>query len=198
MEEQPQADVALTAAGGSPLGSLRSRREEVVASQWDDRQVPRWNNPTLYVRYKPVDHSIIDASADKVKAAIKASKGTKASKTRGTKATAVVDANIDVLNAGVVGVYAKFADGNFYTLVDVDSWAPLDVDEETKIPAEGVELVGFEADLGQTLQEGEFTTARSVVRALYLEDGDILSTANWLSEFSGYVRADADDDFLGE
>ena len=39
----------------SPLSSLRSRREQIVNDLFTDIQVPRWDEPEIFVRFKPVD-----------------------------------------------------------------------------------------------------------------------------------------------
>jgi len=42
----------------SILSSLKERRQQVMEEQVKRLPVPRWNNPTIVVTYKPVEHSI--------------------------------------------------------------------------------------------------------------------------------------------
>lgn len=160
----------------SILGQLRSRREQVVEAAHKDLRVPRWGEPgtgtpEIYVRYRPVDHKII-------RKAMEVGDNTKA---KGDKrAAAEVRANIDVLIAGCVGVFGV-VDGEQYSLRPGDPKG---------------EWTGFDQDLAENLGCGQ--SATEVIRSLYITDGDIISTASAVAEFSGYQEAESYEAIRGE
>lgn len=153
----------------SVLGNLRALRDDLLEHSYKDLKVPRWSEPELYVRYRPVKHSIIRAAMDVGDSKVAARRGAKELK-----------ANIDVLISGCVGVFALM-NGKRYSLRPGDpngSWTT------------------FDADLAENLGCGQ--TASEVVRALYIAEGDILSAATALAQFSGYTEAEADEAVEGE
>lgn len=151
------------------LGSLKARRAEVLTNSTIDLRVPRWDNPEMFVRFKPVSHALLK-KATRV--------GLNAAERKRDEAE--VEANCDVLIDGCVGVFARL-DGKDYSL------RPGDEDGEPTL---------FDEDLAENLGCGK--TARAVVRALYITDGDIISTASRISEFSGYKDAETMDALTGE
>ncbi|HEU5046069.1 MAG TPA: hypothetical protein VFT75_18260 [Nocardioidaceae bacterium] len=161
-------------SGLSVLSQLKQKREQVVAKAYKDLRVPRWgepgtDTPEIYVRYRPVHHRIIRRAFD-------ATETKKADKV----AAAELRANIDILLAGCVGVFAMI-DGERYSLRPGDphgSWT------------------GFDQDLAENLGCGD--SATDTVKALYISDGDILSAASAVAEFSGYKEAEADEETAGE
>jgi hypothetical protein len=48
------------------LTGLLARREELVAAATEDLAVPRWDNPKLVLRVKPIEHRLIRAQTDRV------------------------------------------------------------------------------------------------------------------------------------
>jgi hypothetical protein len=75
---------------GDYLAGLLARREELVAEAVADLPVPRWENPRLVLRVKPVEHRQIRAQLDRV------------SKTsNGKQAEAEVDANATLIAQAV-------------------------------------------------------------------------------------------------
>lgn len=172
----------------SPLVNLRQRREEIGAKQFTDIKVPRWENPELFVRYKPVDHSFIRKALGKMR------------KAKGDRGDAEVDGNADVMIQGCLGVYAMI-DGEAHTLDAPDHWVPVDIgSEEDDIETLDYSEWGkFDKVLGETLGlDPKHSSARQVVRTLYITDGDVITTAQDVIRFSGYKNPDADDEFLGE
>lgn len=166
---------AKSISGPSFLSSLKERREEVLAEQVLRLPVPRWNDPVIIVKYKPVPHGFIRAGQQRVE---------KASARQ--KSEIEVDANADILINGCVGVMAV-VDGREYSLRPDDPNGDLTLFDEDLAENLGVEGVG-----------GRPPTARSVVRALFLTDGDILSAAGEIVKFSGYRETEADSDLSGE
>jgi hypothetical protein len=153
----------------SILGHLKERREEVKTAATIDLQVERWSDPELFVRFKPVDHAIIRSGGRKVEVAPDKA-----------KSQVEVDINADVLIAGCVGVFAR-VDGEEFSLRPGDPRGPW-----TK----------FDPDLAENL--GCEHSARKVVKALYIFDGDIITTAGKVAEFSGYREKYADEEVAGE
>jgi hypothetical protein len=163
--------------GGSPsiLSSLKERRQQVLEEQVLRLPVPRWDNPTIVVLYKPVEHSFIRLAQTRVE------------KANGDKKGEVeVDANADILIRGCAGVVALL-DGKEYSL------RPGDEDgEPTLFDKDLAENLGVEGSGGKT------PTARQVLRTLFITEGDIISASTELIKFSGYRETEADEAVLGE
>ena len=163
--------------GGPPsiLSSLKERRQQVLNEQVLRLPVPRWDNPTIVVMYKPVEHPFIRRAQTAVEKAGKDKKG-----------DAEVDSNADILIRGCVGVVAVL-DGKEYSL---------------RIGDEDGDPTLFDIDLADNLgvdgSGGKPPTARQVVRSLFLTDGDILSAASEVIRFSGYRETEADSAVVGE
>jgi len=152
----------------SVLGELSKRREEIKNEQLLSLPVPRWENPTVWVRFEPVDHKAIRRAAESIDKAPKQRRG-----------EVELEQNMDTLIRACVGVYAKLdGDDREYSLRPDDF--------------EG-ELTRFDQDLAANLGLPSDATARQVVKALYLTDGDILSHAMKLVEWSGYRETEADE-----
>jgi hypothetical protein len=151
----------------SVLGSLKERREQIVEESYIDLPVPRWHDPEVVVRYKPVPHTVVR----------KAMNNNVPDKRKGN---AEVEANCEVLIYGCVGVFARL-DGHEYSMRPGD---------------ENGTWTTFDEDLAENL--GCNPSAIEVVRKLYITDGDILSAASKVGEFSGYREQYADEEALGE
>jgi hypothetical protein len=161
--------VAKMDKGLSMLDNLKSRAEEIKNNSVTVIEVPRWKDPVIKVAFKPVDHGIIKKGIDTV-ARLKGQR----------KSDAEVNANIDVLVAGCVEVFAEI-NGQKYSLRRGDH--------------DG-EPTQFDADLAENLDCAP--NARAVVKALYIFEGDIIITGNAVAEFSGYKEQDAEEQLLGE
>lgn len=156
--------------GPSVLLSLKERRQQVLKEQILSLPVPRWSDPAIVVKYQPVPHAFIRKAQSRLE---------KATKER--RAELEIEANADILIHGCVAVVAVL-DGREYSLRPGDP--------------EG-EPTTFDADLAENLGV-EGSSARKVLRALFLTDGDIMSAATELIKFSGYRETEADAELLGE
>ena len=157
--------------GVSVLGQLQDRREQIKKAAFIDLPVPRWDSPVIVVRYNPVDHTRFRAAATQVE---------KVQPNR--RAEVEVNVNSDILIGACLGVFAVI-NGKRYSLKSGD--------------ADG-EWTKFDPDLAAAFGMPEGATARSVLKTVYITEGDILSTANKLAEFSGYKEQEVDDSILGE
>ncbi len=155
----------------SVLGNLKERRAQVLEEQVLDLPVPRWTNPTIVVRYRPVEHTLIRRAQSSVDKAPKRQ-----------KSEMEVDVNADILIRGCKEVVAV-VDGEEYSLREGEP--------------EG-DPTAFDADLAKALGLDTRATARQVVRSLFLTDGDILSAATSVITFSGYKETEADEAVSGE
>lgn len=172
-EEQGRTEPGTIDTGGlSILGSLKERRLEVFNAQELRLPVPRWDNPEIVVKYKPVDHKLIRKTQDKVEGI----------KDKDKKFQAEIDGNADLLIRGCVAVVA-IVDGKEYSL------RPDDPHGEPTV---------FDMDLAQNLGLGDRVTAREVVKALFIAEGDIMSASQALVQFSGYRETEADSTVSGE
>lgn len=155
----------------SILDQLHARREEIRESDHLDLPVPRWTDPEIIIRYKPVEHAVIRAAGARLEKA-----------PRRDQYELEVSMNADVLIRGCVAVIARL-DGREYSLRPGDPEGP---------------FTAFDQDLARNLGLDEAATAREVVRTLFITDGDVLSHAQSLGEFSGYREAQADEGIAGE
>jgi hypothetical protein len=175
IDERVSSDEVVSGNSPSILSSLKERRQQVLEQQVLRLPVPRWDDPVIVVRYQPVEHSFIRLVQERV---------TKA--TGGKKAAVEIDANADILIRGCLGVVA-ILDGVEYSLRPGD---------------ENGEPTRFDSDLASNLGvegvNGNQPTARAVVKALFLTEGDILSAVNEVVKFSGYRETEADSVLLGE
>lgn len=162
-------------AGVSLLSSLKERRQQVLEEQVLRLAVPRWDNPSIVVMYKPVEHTLIRAAQTRLEKA-------PVDKRAGIE----MDGNIDVLIRGCAGVVAVL-DGQEYSLRPGDENG-----EPTLFDKDLAENLGVEGTGNQS------PTARQVVRALFITEGDILSAASQLINFSGYRETEADAAIVGE
>lgn len=167
------ADEFDTGESGSILGSLKARREAIVKRTVLSVAVPRWENPEIVIKYKPVEHKIIRRALTLVEKA-----------PTPQKAEAEVNGNCDVLIAGCIAVVARIDDKEY-------SLKPGDPHGEPTL---------FDADLAENLglDEPGAITARKIVRALFFTEGDILGHAGQIIDFSGYRESTADEEFEGE
>ncbi len=171
MSEREEGTRGVQTNGLSILASLKERRQQVLEEQVLTLPVPRWSNPELVVRYKPVEHHFIRAAQDRL---------AKAPKDK--RYELEVDGNADILIRGCLAVVAVI-DGVEYSL------HPDDPNGEPTV---------FDADLASSLGLEDRATARQVVRALFLTQGDILSAAQSLVQWSGYKETEADATLQGE
>jgi hypothetical protein len=164
--------------GSSPvksiLGNLKERRQQIVKDDLLTLPVPRWVDPAIFVRYVPIEHAAIRKAQDAVEAAPKKE-----------KYAVEVRGNIDLLIKGCVAVFARLpGDDRAYSLREGD-W-------------EG-EPTTFDVDLARNLGlDHDGVTARETVKALFITEGDIISHAQELIDFSGYRESEADDGVSGE
>lgn len=153
----------------SPMGMLEARRKELVQSLGIVYRVPEWDNPRVYIRFRPLEHAEIRAGQARVEKAK-------------DKAAAEVDANVSLIVKACLEVWGDYGDGEK---------TPLRSDPENG-------LTRFDADLAQALGLQEGATAAQVARALFLREGDIMSCSAFLGERSGYRETEADEELAGE
>jgi hypothetical protein len=151
----------------TPLASLQARREQIVNDLYTDIQVPRWDSPEIYVRFKPV-------STIKLNAAIERRR-----KQKGDDWSLL--ANADMLIESCVGIYAVFNGDTENKL----SLSPTDPNGKwTKFDTELAKALGVDAQ-----------RATDSVQALYLTEGDLIDTANRLFRWSNVANDEADETF---
>lgn len=174
--EEGTGDVVVS-RGSAPsvLSSLKEKRQEVLDKQVLPLRVPRWDDPVILVRYKPVEHGLIRAAQNRVN---------KASADK--KAEIEIEANADILISGCLAVVAV-VDGKEYSLRPGD-----ELGEPTRFDRDLAQNLGIEGEGGKP------PTARMVVRGLFITGGDVLSAANEVVKFSGYKETEADEAILGE
>ena len=154
-------------AAMSPLAALHARRAEIVSELYLDIKVPRWDNPEIYVRFRPASAIKLSNSLDK--------------RRKTNQSDWAILANADMLIDACIGVYAVL-DGEHdekFSLRKNDpngSWTT------------------FDADLAEALGVTE-RKATAVVQALFLTEGDLIDTANKLFAWSGIAGDEADATF---
>jgi hypothetical protein len=76
-------------------GALAKRREEIASELFLELEVPRWENPTIVVRYQLVPHEIVSRAQRSLE------------KAKGNRGEAELNANKDLLIKACVGIVAK-------------------------------------------------------------------------------------------
>jgi hypothetical protein len=159
-EEQPKRP-------STAILSLKARRDKIKESLYIDLQVPRWEDPEIFVRFGPID-------------SVRSEQAIERRRKSNTKEFGLL-ANADILAQCCIGVYACL-DG------DHDTKYSLNPDDP-----EGP-WTRFDPDLARNL--GLITDAAvDVVRALYYTDGDLIQAATTLVDWSGKTNAQLDSDF---
>lgn len=169
---------ARPAAPSSPLAGLRAKRAEQLSKLHTDLQVPRWGDDggvQIWVRYGPVSPTTIT----NVTGARRKSKSK----------DWIAAANADILATACLGVYAiDPADPDTrLSLRDGDphgDWTRFDPD------------LAYSLGLADSPEEAKVLNAGTVVRGLYLTEGDMIAAANALTDWSGMEMPKDDDDFL--
>lgn len=163
-----EAPAPVTAADPtSPLASLRARRAEIVDDLYLDIKVPRWEDPEIYVRFKPVSTVKLNAAIDR----------RRKQKTDDWSFLA----NADMLVDSCIGVYAVLNGDTTQKL----SLAPGDHKGTwTKFDPSLAAALGVDAN-----------RAIDVCQALYLTEGDLIDTANKLFRWSNVSDEEADETF---
>jgi hypothetical protein len=176
-EESSSRETPASPSGGgdgrlSVLQQLKNRHEEIKQNDYIDLPVPRWSDPEILVRYQAVDHGVIRKGGQEVD---------KAPARR--KPDTEVNANCDVLARACVRVFARI-DGEEFSLKPGEPRGDF-----TKFDRDLAENLGLDPDQ---------SSARQVIRKLFFTDGDILSHAQKVAEFSGYREQEADEGLSGE
>lgn len=151
----------------SPLESLKKRREKLMSDLYVDIRVPRWDDPEIYVRFKPV-------SAIKLGAAVERRR-----KQKGDDWSLL--ANADMLVEACIGIYAV-VDGDLDNKLSLKSGNP--DGKWTRFDPDLAEAIGVEAE-----------RAVDSCIALYMTEGDLLDTANRLFRWSNIAGDEADEAF---
>ena len=154
----------------TPLRSLKDRRQQLNKALFLDHPVPRYSDPQIFIRLLPVVAKKLNAGVKKREVQGK----------RDEKIDWQLLANCDLLVECCDGIYAIWPDApdDKVSLDGADNWSKFD--ERTAI-ALGVE------------QEAQYPDA--VVRKLFFTDGDLISAANALLEWSNNAGVKADEDF---
>ena len=169
--EETEGSTSIGESRLTVLGSLKQRRADIAQGAVLDLPVPRWSDPEIFVRFRPVEFTEIDKIQKRLERIPK-----------GKRAAEEVASNIDLLIRGCVAVFARL-DGQDYSLRAGDHKGS---------------LTTFDPDLAENLGLTEDATARDVVRELYIADGDIINTSRKLVEWSGYKNDELDESLAGE
>jgi len=155
----------------TPLLSLKKRREQIVNDLYIDIKVPRWDNPELYLRFKPVSATKLGHTIEKYQAKAKADKNTDWS----------FLANAEMLLDACIGVYAVMNGDkdNKLSLRPNEPHSPWTRFDEAMADALGIEAA----------------RATDVVVATFFAEGDLIETANRLFRWSNIANNEADETF---
>jgi len=151
----------------TPLMSLKDRRKKILDELFIDIQVPRWDEPEIFVRFKPVSALKLNASIER-------------RRKRGGDDWSLL-ANADVLVDSCIGVYAVMSSDKEQHL-SLRPGAP-------KSP-----WTKFDSDLADALG-ADVDNAADTCIALYLTEGDLIETANKLFRWSNIANDEADATF---
>jgi hypothetical protein len=84
----------------SPLAQLARRRAEIAEQQILELSVPRWENPTITVKYRPIEH-------EEIRKVLKAAEKSRPGE---SKSDALLNGNADLLIKACIGVEAHNPD----------------------------------------------------------------------------------------
>jgi hypothetical protein len=163
----------------TPLFSLKARRQEIADKLYVDIRIPRWEDPEIWVRYKPVTAK---AFADAINE--RSSKG-------GSDWSFL--ANIDMLVVHCMGVYGREDTGE----VDEDE-EPIYRKFSLKEGSPDGPWTKFDLDLSDALglgidhKGGQAATCRGT----FFTEGDIIATVNYLLRWSNIANDEADANFV--
>lgn len=163
------------------LGSLREKRQRMVDGLYIDLKVPRWEDPEIFVRYRPVESDRLEDISARHPL---------------TKKGSGFQTNIDLLLHHCVGIFACL-DGDHsqkYSLNAVRVCGE-DADEAELLR---VPWTRFDPDLREALGllAAEAPGPSDVCRKLYVTDGDLINAVAALLDFSGYTAERLNEDFL--
>lgn len=169
------------AAAGSALLSLRARKQQMAELLYTDLRVPRWgevdDGPAIWVRYGPASPSEFSDRIEKMQ------------KNKNRPKDWAVNANAQVLVSSCIGVFAiEGADDYEYEKEQRPRLSLRDDDPHG-------DWTKFDPDLAYSLGLDEHAGAIAVVRALYLTEADVTSTATKLLQWSGMVLPNQNKDF---
>lgn len=156
----------------SIFGNLQAQRKQIADELLLTKQIPHWgppSGPEIFVVYRPVQVEELD----KVRRKAEKNKNL-------TRAQQGLLAAKDQLILACEKVYG-IIEGEKY------SFGPEPRGESTRFDAEMAATFGLKNN-----------SARAVVEFLFLNDGDLLSHAEAVAEFSGFGNEQLEDDFAGE
>jgi hypothetical protein len=155
---------------------LRDRRQAAHSKLHLDRRVPRLD-PPVFVRFKPLEQPTIDAAQKAIE--------------KGKDPRRSVVANANALATACIGIYELDEQGEKRSpLIDDDrDWTEVRFDQGLAAEL----LTEEQRESGAPIPD----KAAAVVQMLYLTDGDIVSEAGELTEWSGYASRDGDEDWSG-
>lgn len=162
-----EAVVEEVQTNSTPLLVLKARREQIVNDLYIDLKVPRWDEPEIFVRFKPVSATKLNATIDRRR------------KSKHDDWSFL--ANADMLVDSCIGVYAVL-NGN------TDEKLSLRLND-----ANG-EWTKFDPDLADALGVVANRAVDACI-ALYLTEGDLIDTANRLFKWSNIANEEADETF---
>jgi hypothetical protein len=143
-------------AADSPLAGLGKQRQAAQEQRYLDLRVPSIE-PPLWIRYLPVESSVLSQLDDKRESELKQPQ---------TRASANLRYGAGVLARSCAGIFRLDEDGK--PVGDPSTWPR------------------FDRDLAEAL-EVPFVNSTILVSALYVSDGDVTSAGNEVADFSGYT-----------
>lgn len=160
----------------TPMFSLKARRAEIVNNLYTDLRVPRYSDPEIYVRYAPVDAVKMGQSWDR--------RSKQKDDTGKVPDDWGIRANADVLIASCQGLYAKFSDSpdEFLSLRENDPYG-----QWTKFDQDLAQAMGIDLPTKDPVA--------TLVRKVYLTDGDLGEAVDRLMKFSNISANQADETF---
>ena len=169
------SDVSATPVTEAPgiFGLLEKRRAQIENEQVLAVEVPRWNNPKLVIKFKPVPHESLKRGAIATERAMKDGDAKKLAEVE-------LNTNAALLVEACISITAILGDGT-----------------ECGMGVDGA-LTRFDADLAIALGMPESSTHIAVCRNLFIADGDLLLTSKKLGEWSGYRTDSIEEAIVGE
>ena len=169
--EWPAEESEMGNPGSTPLFQLKTRRDEIAKELVKSFQVPRWEQPEIYLEFALIDPSTLAKALQKRE------------KQKNRPDDWVARAYADVLSLNCKSVYAVMEGDHSvrYSLrPDDPTGRPTKVDHDLS-RALGLDPVS--------------SNASDTFRALFFSEGDLIEVANQIFRWSAVVGEEADENF---
>lgn len=177
-ESEADAPTGESVAPRTPMFDLKTRAREIREGLHLSLQVPRWKQPDVFVKFKPV------ASEEFATAQGKRERDGGPSWVLLSYCDAIADSCEEVYFCHPDDTHLPHAERQKFSLADGDPYGP-----KTRFDSKLADALGL------IIAPDDPNKIATIVRGLYLTDGDIISAAGDLLDWSSRASVKAEGDF---